>query len=277
MPSRTTSSSSISPKTASAYAVSAIAKSRKADHGAAHSWRQCVFSPATGSTPTQLAQLLNDAQIRLVLTAHPTEARRRTVIAKLARIFGILRDLDERVLLPDEAERARQRLAHTIEEVWYSEEVRATELTVLDEVRTSLVYLLSTFADVIPRLYRDLEEAISAVYPGSVIVVPPLLMPGTWIGGDRDGNPNVTPEVTRQALDLMRSAAIGLLDERLLELAGRLSVAESISGPAPLLHPLIQTSGGSIPRSRLTGLSGQRRRTLSAGANADARAFARLA
>ena len=78
-----------------------------------------------GVDDAKLAQLLNDAQIRLVLTAHPTEARRRTVIAKLARIFGILRDLDERVLLPHEAERARQRLAHTIEEVWYSEEVRA--------------------------------------------------------------------------------------------------------------------------------------------------------
>src|SRR5829696_2651820 len=188
----------------------------------------------------QLARLLNDGQIRLVLTAHPTEARRRTVIAKLARIFGILRDLDERALLPDESERARQRLAHTIEEVWYSEEVRATELTVLDEVRTSLVYLLSTFVDVIPRLYRDLEDAISAVYPGTALDVPPLLMPGTWIGGDRDGNPNVTPMVTRQALDLMRMATIGLLEERLIELAGRLSVAESISGPSPLLDPLIQ-------------------------------------
>jgi phosphoenolpyruvate carboxylase len=195
----------------------------------------------------QLARLLDEAQIRLVLTAHPTEARRRTVIAKLARIAGILRELDERVLLLDEAERLRKRLAHTIEEVWYSEEVRATEMTVLDEVRTSLVYLLSTFADVIPRLYRDLEEAISAVYPGSAIVVPPLLMPGTWIGGDRDGNPNVTPEVTRQALELMRSAAIGLLDERLLELAGRLSVAESVSGPAPLLEPLIQTLADGFP------------------------------
>jgi phosphoenolpyruvate carboxylase len=202
-----------------------------------------------GTDAGQLAQLLNDAQIRLVLTAHPTEARRRTIIAKLARIAGILRDLDERLLLPDEAERARQRLAHTIEEVWYSEEVRATELTVLDEVRTSLVYLLSTFADVVPRLYRDLEEAISVVYPGSTIVVPPLLMPGTWIGGDRDGNPNVTPEVTRQALDLMRAAAIGLLDERLLELAGRISVAESISGPAPLLDPLIQDLADRFPET----------------------------
>src|SRR3954453_19327872 len=136
-----------------------------------------------GMDADQLEQLLNSAQIRLVLTAHPTEARRRTIIAKLARIFGILRELDERVLLPDEVERAHQRLAHTIEEVWYSEEVRATELTVLDEVRTSLVYFLSTFVEVIPRLYRDLEEAILAVFPDSAIVVPPLLMPGTWIGG----------------------------------------------------------------------------------------------
>jgi phosphoenolpyruvate carboxylase len=202
-----------------------------------------------GIDAEQFAQLLNNAQIRLVLTAHPTEARRRTVIAKLARIFGILRDLDERLLLPDEIERARLRLAHTIEEVWYSEEVRATELAVLDEVRTSLVYLLSTFAEVIPRLYRDLEDAISVVYPGSAIVVPPLLMPGTWIGGDRDGNPNVTPDVTRQALDLMRAAAIGLLDERLLELAGRVSVAESISGPAPLLDPLIEGLADQFPEA----------------------------
>src|SRR5215217_1493973 len=202
-----------------------------------------------GVDDAKLAQLLNDAQIRLVLTAHPTEARRRTVIAKLARIFGILRDLDERVLLPHEAERARQRLAHTIEEVWYSEEVRAAELTVLDEVRTSLVYLLSTFAEVIPRLYRDLEEAISTVYPHSAIVVPPLLMPGTWIGGDRDGNPNVTPQVTAQALHVMRTAAIGLLEERLVELAGRLSVAESVSGPAPVLDSLIEGLADRFPET----------------------------
>jgi phosphoenolpyruvate carboxylase len=202
-----------------------------------------------GTDSGQLAQLLRDAQIRLVLTAHPTEARRRTIIAKLARVAGILRELDEWMLLPAEAERARRRLAHTIEEVWYSEEVRASELTVLDEVRTSLVYLLSTFADVVPRLYRDLEEAVSAVYPEGGIVVPPLLVPGTWIGGDRDGNPNVTPVVTQRALELMRAAAIGLLNERLLELAGRLSVAESIAGSAPLLDPLIRGLADRFPQT----------------------------
>ena len=204
---------------------------------------------ARGVDAKRLAALLAKAQIRLVLTAHPTEARRRTIIAKLARIFGVLRDLDERAMLPAEEARARQLLSHTIEEVWYSEEVRATKLTVLDEVRTSLVYVLSTFVDVIPRIYRDLEEAIARHYPGAAIDVPPLLMLGTWIGGDRDGNPNVSPDVTRDALSLMRSAALSLLENRLIELAGRLSVAEAVAGPADLLQPLVDRLAYMFPES----------------------------
>jgi phosphoenolpyruvate carboxylase len=200
-----------------------------------------------GIDADRLQGILANAQVRLVLTAHPTEARRRTIIAKLARIFGVLRDLDERVALPDESRRANQLLSHTIEEVWLSEEVRATRLTVLDEVRTSLVYLLSTFVEVLPRLYRELEAAIAEFYPGADIEIAPLLMPGTWIGGDRDGNPNVTPEVTRQALDLMRSAAINLLEGKLLELAGRLSIAESIAAPDSAVGALIDSLAAQFP------------------------------
>ena len=205
-----------------------------------------------GISPERLREILEHAQIRLVLTAHPTEARRRTIIAKLARIFAILRDLDERSLTEDEAARLQQRLAHTIEELWYSDEVRAIGLTVLDEVRTSLVYLLSTFVEVMPQIYRDLEAAIAEFYPDLEIELPPLLMPGTWIGGDRDGNPNVTPEITLQALEIMRGAALGLLESRLIELSGRLSVAESISGPAPLLQPLIEELGALFPETAAT-------------------------
>jgi phosphoenolpyruvate carboxylase len=194
-----------------------------------------------------LQSLLTNAQVRLVLTAHPTEARRRTVIAKLARIFAVLRDLDERRLLPSEAERARSLLAHTIEEVWFSDEVRATQLTVVDEVRTSLVYIMSTLVDVMPQIYRDLEEAIAEYYPDTAIEVPPFISLGTWIGGDRDGNPNVTPEITMNSLDMMRSAALGMLDARLLELAGRLSVAETIVGDAPELKPLLEQLSARFP------------------------------
>ncbi|MFT4040972.1 MAG: phosphoenolpyruvate carboxylase, partial [Thermomicrobiales bacterium] len=195
----------------------------------------------------RLFDILQNAQIRLVLTAHPTEARRRTIIAKLARVFTILRELDERAMTADEAERLEQRLAHTIEELWYSDEVRAIGLTVLDEVRTSLVYLLSTFVEVMPQIYRDLEAAIAEFYPEEQIDLPPLLMPGTWIGGDRDGNPFVTPEVTLQALDIMRTAALGLLEGKLIELSGRISVAESIAGPAPFLDDLLAELTGLFP------------------------------
>lgn len=205
-----------------------------------------------GVSAERLSDILEHAQIRLVLTAHPTEARRRTIIAKLARIFTILRELDERSLTDDEELRLCQRLAHTIEELWYSDEVRAIGLTVLDEVRTSLVYLLSTFVDVVPQIYRDLEAAIIEYYPDLQLDLPPLLMPGTWIGGDRDGNPFVTPEVTLQALDIMRNAALGLLESKLIDLSGRISVAETISGPAPLLDPLIAELGEMFPETAAT-------------------------
>ncbi len=200
-----------------------------------------------GITADEVAAFLAESRIRLVLTAHPTEARRRTIIAKLARIFAVLRDLDERTPLPGEMTRAIRLLSQTIEELWYSDEVRATDLTVLDEVRTSLVYLLSTFIEVVPLIYRDLDEALAEFYPDLNLDLPPLLMPGTWIGGDRDGNPNVTPEITWQTLDVMRGAALGLLESRLVELAGRISLAESIAGPSPLIEPLIHGLASEFP------------------------------
>ena len=99
--------------------------------------------------------------MRLVLTAHPTEARRRTTIEKLARVFGILRDLDERPARP--VDDARRRLAPTVQELWASDELRAMSLTVLDEVRASLVWFVTTLAAEVPELYRDLELAHEVV------------------------------------------------------------------------------------------------------------------
>jgi phosphoenolpyruvate carboxylase len=170
--------------------------------------------------------LLREAQVRLVLTAHPTEARRRTVIDKLARIFAVIRDLDERHALPVDVTRARARLASTIAELWSSNEIRTAKPTVLDEVRAVLVYFGSTLVTVVPEIYRDVEDALAEAYPDDRITVPPFLTFGSWIGGDRDGNPFVTPDVTVQALGIMRTAALGYLEGRLTELAGRLSVSE---------------------------------------------------
>ncbi len=228
--------------------VRRVRRREAADHPAPRrgSLREAVHRLATptadGSTrlgPAEVRDLLDRAEIRLVLTAHPTEARRRTVIDKLARVFAIIRDLDERVPHPDDLPRARARLATTIAELWSSDEVRAVSPTVLDEVRAGLVYFGSTLLHVVPRLYRELEAALAETFPGEAIAVPPILRFGSWMGGDRDGNPNVTSAVTEATLGLMRDAALRFLEERVTELAGRVSVSDSAAGPAELLAPLL--------------------------------------
>ena len=210
--------------------------------------RQAVQSMAeAGIDADQMQAMLNQAQVRLVLTAHPTEARRRTVIAKLARIFAIIRDLDERHALPHEVTRAKGLLSSTIAELWSSNELRGISPTVLDEVRGVLVYLGSTLIEVIPLIYRDIEDALRDAYPDREITVPPFLTFGSWIGGDRDGNPYVTPEVTEQALRIMRTSATSLLEHRLTELSGRLSLSDAMVKPSDYLLPLITRYARRFP------------------------------
>ena len=185
--------------------------------------------------------------MRFVLTAHPTEARRRTVIDKLSRIFAIIRHLDETRAVPREIRRSRTWLSSTIAELWTSNELRVQKPTVQDEVRAVLIYFGSTLVKVIPEIYRDLEEALADVYPDEVVAVPSFLTFGSWIGGDRDGNPFVTPEVTVEALQIMRDSALGFLEHRLTELAGRLSVSAQMVAPVPRLDSLLSAYGARFP------------------------------
>ena len=136
-----------------------------------------------GVSADSLQAMLDQAQTKLVLTAHPTEARRRTTIDKQARIFRVLRDLDERGATPNELARARTRLGSTIAELWGSNEVRAVQPTVIDELQAGLIHFRSTIVQTIPLIYRDLEEAIDEAYPEAGITVPSLLTFGTWVGG----------------------------------------------------------------------------------------------
>ena len=204
-----------------------------------------------GVTAAEMQALLHQAEVRLVLTAHPTEAKRRTVIAKLARIFSIIRRLDERRSLPEIRDQAQWRLAATIAELWASDEIRAVTPTVLDELHANLIYVQSTLVEVIPRLYRELEAALATTFPDVSIAVPSFLTFGSWIGGDRDGNPNVTPAMTVQVLATMRAAALGFLDARLVELAGRISVSERVvvvPGDSPLpLQPILDGGAARFP------------------------------
>ena len=194
-----------------------------------------------------VAALLQRAQVRLVMTAHPTEARRRTILEKQARIFRTLRELDEQDLLPREVERIRDRLAATVAELWSSSEVRAVRMKVSDEIQANLIHFRTSLYHVVPEIYRDLEEAVTDIYPDDFIPVPSFLTFGSWVGGDRDGNPFVTPSATREALVMMRDSCLTSLDERFGQVAGRISVSTMIAGEFPELDERLEENRARFP------------------------------
>jgi phosphoenolpyruvate carboxylase len=200
---------------------------------------------AAGTSAAEVQRLLDGSELRLVMTAHPTESRRRTTIDKLARVFGVLRELDEK--LTAQPADARRRLLATTQELWGSEDLRASTLSVGDEVRGGLIHFAGTLADVVPRIYRDLEEALAEFYPDAAPTVPPLLTFGSWIGGDRDGNPYVTPTTTVQALELMREQGLRLVEARVELLGGRLSLSERLTGHPEAVDPILEAGAEHFP------------------------------
>jgi phosphoenolpyruvate carboxylase len=194
---------------------------------------------ADGTSAEELHETLAEAEVRLVLTAHPTEARRYTTVSKLARIFALLRELDERRPGQGKQEQIRRQIAAAVQEMWGSDELRAVTTTVLDEVRAGLIYFSSTLAAVVPEVYRDLESTIRSTYPEATVSVPPLLSFGSWIGGDRDGNPNVTPQMTAQTLELMKDACLQHHEARIMALASRITLSSRVSGEPEQLRTLL--------------------------------------
>lgn len=178
---------------------------------------------AAGVPPEDVQALLQQLDITLVLTAHPTEAKRRTILEKTRRISRHLAALDHPLLRPREQEIQEAEILGEITAIWHSDEVRARPPTVLDEVRNSLFYFDEVLWDVLPRLYRDLRQVLAKYYPGVPFAVPPFLRFGSWIGGDRDGNPHVTLETTRETLRLHKDLALRKHREGLEWLSGALS------------------------------------------------------
>lgn len=151
---------------------------------------------------------LDTARIQPVFTAHPTEARRRTALEKTRRLAVLLDQLVTGELHGFERAEHAARIREEIVALWQTDEVRVVKPTVIDEVKNGMFYFESGLFDLVPRLYRELEYVLRQTYPEHQWRVPPLLRYGSWMGGDRDGNPNVTHPVTIQAVRMMRVAAL---------------------------------------------------------------------
>lgn len=160
-----------------------------------------------GYTAERMQALLDTLAIELVFTAHPTEAKRRSVRSKLRRLRSHLALLDSADLLPRERQRIEGKLRATLVSLWQTDFIRPWRPTVLHEVERGIA-LAPTLWEVIPLILGDLRRELEAAYPGHAFRVPPFLRFGTWIGGDRDGNPYVTAEVTAKTLLTQRKAAL---------------------------------------------------------------------
>ena len=156
---------------------------------------------------------LQALEFRPVVTAHPTEARRRAVASAIRRISALLVERDALHVGGTSLAENERRLLAEIDGLWRTSPLRTVTPTVLDEVRTVMAVFDTTFFDVFPRVYRRLDDWLQAGAAGArAPVVRPFIRLGSWIGGDRDGNPNVTPDVTRAAAVLASEHVLTALE-----------------------------------------------------------------
>ncbi len=171
---------------------------------------------AAGISAEDALAALRKLKITPVFTAHPTEVARRTVLLKRRRIAQYLENLDRLPLPSSDAAEYESLILAEITSLWQTDEVRLKKPGVIDEVRMGLDFYPMTLFETLPRLYAELQESFLVVYGHALNhqEFPELLHFGSWIGGDRDGNPLITPQSTADALELARTT---ILDHYLFE------------------------------------------------------------
>lgn len=194
---------------------------------------------AAGVSSDRVAAVLRALDIELVLTAHPTEVKRRSILSRLQRIGQIVWQYHDADALPDEQQRCRDRLVAEVTSLWLTRRSRRSRPEVTDEVRSGLYFLDTVLWDVLPEIYRLLDKALERYYPGLQVDHPWLRM-ASWIGGDRDGNPNVTVEVTAETLRLHRGLAVERYRKAFRELSRRMSLSTRWVPPTEALRQWLE-------------------------------------
>ena len=177
-----------------------------------------------GITPDELYQTVCELAIQPVLTAHPTEVMRRTVSNKYFRIAQLLEALDRPNLRDYQAEDLHEKLYRVITEIWETDEIRRTKPTPLDEAKSGLIVLEQTLWDAIPTVLRTLSRILNKHTGRSLPLDAVPLQICSWMGGDRDGNPNVTPAITQQVIYASRWKAAELYFREIKLLRDELSM-----------------------------------------------------
>ncbi len=199
-----------------------------------------IKNPVSGHeiSHADLEKWINDLDIRPVFTAHPTEAARRSILGKLGEIASLL-DTPKTVT-------QEERLAETVDLLWQTDELRLDRPEPLDEAMNALYYLDDLATNTVPEVLNDFARELKRLDIDLPVTARPLTF-GTWIGGDRDGNPNITPQVTEDAVVLQVGHAIRTTIAAMNRLRQMLSVSTRIAGATPELSASVEKDLKNIP------------------------------
>lgn len=208
---------------------------------------------SSGYNKDEICSLLNRLSVTPVLTAHPTEVRRQAILSHERKVAELLAARDARQLTPTEDEDTRREIAYAVDCLWNTRLLRAQALTVADEVKNGINFFHRTFLTEVPRLHCHLEDAVGSLANATGASVSqrmqPLLQVGTWIGGDRDGNPNVNATSLKNAAALQSDACIDYYQSVLARLIQTLSLSTARTRVAPAVKVMSDRATGVSPHT----------------------------
>jgi len=202
---------------------------------------------ADGVSDRDIVAALAGVQVSPVLTAHPTEVRRKTILDTQRRIAVLLLERDRVRMAPDEATAWEASLRLQVLTLWQTSLLRLSKLRVTDEISEGLRYYDFTLFEVIPALQRAVQERVDSLEGGHTLPIAPVVRMGSWIGGDRDGNPYVTADVLNHAVERQAATALDHHLDALFHLSLDLSMSSRLITPQAAVLALADASGDDSP------------------------------
>ncbi|HEX2028683.1 MAG TPA: phosphoenolpyruvate carboxylase [Nitriliruptorales bacterium] len=191
-------------------------------------------------------QVIGRLELRPVFTAHPTEAARRSILTKTRRVAELLEQRNDPRATAADRDRVDRRLAEVIDLLWQTDELRLERPRPTDEARAVLYYFDDLFSQVVPDLFDEFAEHVHQLGVAFPADSTPIRF-GTWVGGDRDGNPNVTPDVTREALRAQADHGLRRVLAAVEEVATELSTSSRIAGISEPLRDSLAADREGLP------------------------------
>ncbi|TAK07087.1 MAG: phosphoenolpyruvate carboxylase [Candidatus Manganitrophaceae bacterium] len=205
------------------------------------------FSEAERRDPSFWHDQLAQMRIMPVITAHPTEAKRQTILEKYRTIYLLMFKRESPIWTPQEMEAIKKELLNQITLLWQTGDIHLDRPTVREEVHNGLFYFRETFYPIIPKIYSEIRDQLRTQHPETDMIIPPFLRFGSWIGGDRDGNPSVTAKDTEWTVLRQKELIFQLYLESINHLLVEMSQSKYLVGVSEALSLSIQEDAGDFP------------------------------